>query len=690
MNLRHLILYFIFPLQLISAAIDPFPDDIPMNVGAYYYPEQWDPSQWDRDLENMANLGFQFTHFAEFAWSKLEPEDGRFDFEWLDRAVELAQHHGLKIILCTQSCAPPAWMVEAHPDVLLTDINGRRKEHGTRANMSFANPVYRQYVERMTREIGKRYGNHPAVAGWQLHNEPYGHYDYSECAQLRFRDWLRAKYTSIEQLNEAWGNAFWSQEYQSFDQIRIPNTALLDGGINPHQLADYYNYNADEVAGFLDLQASVLKEMITPKQWITTNYISGVESADARRTQVLDFPSFTCYIVFGNEGMGETGFRIGNPNLIDFGSAFLKPIRGTTGIMELQPGQVNWGAINPQPLPGAVRLWLWHAYARGNNFVCTYRYRQPLSGSEQYHYGIMRPDGISLSPGGKEYMDFIEELNKVKFARPSDTPTPAELEQRRTAILWTHDNRWDLNISKRSILWNNEAHLYKYLNALRTIGATFDLISETQDLSSYSTLIVPAYQKVDSELVQKWTQFAENGGNLIITCRTGHRDMNGHLWEGAWSQPILDLIGADIEFYDCLPADHTGTVEFEGKNYKWNSWAEVMVPRPGTRALATHQSEYYEGQAVATRRKLEKGTVTYIGIDSQNGDLEKELVRRAMEANNIPTESYPEGIIKCYRDGLHILLNYTSSPYSAKIPKQSEVVIGTHVLPPAGVLVWKQ
>jgi beta-galactosidase len=215
-------LYFL-PVLTAQAQIEKyFPASQLSTVGAYYYPEHWNESQWERDLKQMAEMGFEFTHFAEFAWAQLEPEEGKYDFAWLDKAVNLAAKYNLKVIMCTSTATPPVWLVRKHPEVLCKNEDGTTYDHGARQHASFSSNFFRRYSLKMVEELAKHYANNPTIIGWQLDNEPRVFFDYNDDAQQRFRDWLKNKYQTISALNDAWGNAFWSGIYSSFDQINIP------------------------------------------------------------------------------------------------------------------------------------------------------------------------------------------------------------------------------------------------------------------------------------------------------------------------------------------------------------------------------------------------------------------------------------------------------------------------------------
>ena len=212
--------------------------------------------------------------------------------------------------------------------------------------------------------------------------------DYSPSARLAFQDWLERRYGTIDGLNAAWGGTFWSTQYDCFAQVLIPNATLFgEDALSPHAVLDFRRFTADTQAGFLHLQYDILRGPVRPEQWITTNYMNVTDSADPRRTDRLDFLSLHDVPGERRQNLGRLGFRLGDPHRLAMAVDYFRSFKGVTGVMELQPGQVNWAAINPQPEPGAVRMWLWHAFGGGLSFPCTYRYRQPLYGSELYHAG---------------------------------------------------------------------------------------------------------------------------------------------------------------------------------------------------------------------------------------------------------------------------------------------------------------
>jgi len=667
-----------------------------VKTGVYYYPEQWDKTQWDRDFRNMKSLGFGFTHFAEFAWAMLEPDEGKYDFTWLDEAVRLAKKNGLKVIMCTPTAAPPVWLTQKYPEVLIVKEDGIRAKHGGREHYSWSSAKYWELSEKIILQMAKHYGNDSTIIGWQIDNEPshYGTVDYGEEVLKHFQSWLQKKYTSIDSLNIAWGTSFWSQRYASFNQIILPNAKTNVQSVNPHARLDFQRFNALECSKFVSFQARLLKQQINTTQWVTTNFMQFHSKVDPwLNDKDLDFLAYTIYPVSGgytNMGaVGEQGFRMGSPTKIAFANDFFRYKKKFTAVMELQPGQINWGIYNPQTYPGIIRAWLWSAYTGGCKLICSYRYRQPLFGDEQYHYGMVTSDGVTPNVGGREYSQFMQEIQTLRTHFTSNAQMPKDYANRKTAILWNWDNYWDTEILPETYKWNPAKVIFKFHRSLKELNCPVDFISEDMDFANYPTIVAPMYQLVDDKLIDKLTTYVNNGGHLVLTARAGQKDRNGHLWELPYGKKIEALTGNKLLFFDLLPDDKLGSISINNQSFSWNNWADVLEPLAGTETIATFTNQFYSSKAAATSKKMGKGTVSYIGVDTDDGKFEKAALAASYKKARINLNSLPDGLMVDWRDGFWVAVNYSSDNIPVDIPKNAKIIFGNQLLGPAEVVVWK-
>ncbi|HEX6624210.1 MAG TPA: beta-galactosidase [Pyrinomonadaceae bacterium] len=663
-----------------------------MTIGVYYYPEAWDKAQWARDISNIKKLGMEFIHMGEFAWAFMEPKEGEFDLDWLAENVELATRQGLKVILCTPSAAPPVWLTKKHPEILMVDAAGRRQNHGARQHACWSAETYRKYVERVNTQLARRFGDNPNVIGWQIDNEltHYGKpYCYCEHCQAKFRKWLKAKYGDVKNLNRDWGNAFWSQMYQSFEQIDIPNAQQFVALPNPHAVLDHQRWFAEEAADYLRFQADTLRRH-AKNQWVTTNFINRYPPVSPPLSgRDLDIITWSLYPVAGLYPDAEK-FRFGDGAAMSWMHDYARTINGAQGVMELQPGQVNWGPVNPQPYPGAVRMWIMRAFAAGSKLVCTYRYRQPLYGNEQYHYGIVGTDGVTPSTGGRQFEQAMREIRTLRALYRPNAKEPARYAARRTAFLYNVENQWNLDNHTQTTRWDTWGHLFKYYRALKGFGAPVDVVTEDKDFAEYPFLVAPAYQLLDEKLVRRWTEYVERGGHLVLTLRTGQKDRRGHLWEASYAAPISELIGAGVESYDVLPDPLKGKARAGAKVYEWAVWGESLKPKAGTTALATYADQFYAANVAAVTRRLGRGTVTYVGVESLTGELERDLLRRVFTTAGVAVENYEDQFLVDWRDGFWVATNFTSKRQLAPAPPNAKILIGTRTVEPAGVTVWME
>ncbi len=689
---RFLILFLLISLGIQAQdAPDFFPKENLMSMGIYYYPEHWDKSEWERDIKNISEIGFEFIHIAEFAWIDMEPQEGVYKFEWLDTVIDLAAKYKLKVILGTPTAISPVWMGIKYPEIYLMGSNYKRGEHGTRALQSLSNPVWRSFAKKIIIKMGERYGNNPNVMGWQLDNEPEAKEDYSPSSQEAFRTWLKNKYKNIDALNNAWGTEFWNQVYSDFNQIKIHNADHVGWwGTNPHALLDFKRYTADTQAEFLDYQASILRPIISKKQFVTTNYTATTPNADPRRTKKLDFNSFTSYLNKGYSNIGDKGFRLGDPKELSFALDFFKTKNAISGVMELQPGPTNWGNVNPLLQPGALRMWLYHCFAEDMSFACSYRYRQINYGAEQYHSGITTLDGVTLSQGGKDYKQAIGEMKQLRKAYNFKAKEPKAIEARKTALLWNYDNAWSMGRQGQTSQWNTLQYFQKYLEIIKSFGAPTDIVYENDDLNDYKVVIAPAFEQVDDVTITKWMDYVKQGGNLVLTVRTGVKDKNGHLYHSGWGEKIYPLIDAKIDYFDQLLPYMKGTIKSNDKEYYWNNWADLLNANKAENVLATYTNQFYAGKSAVVTNNIGKGTVTYIGVDTDDAQLEKDILKGVYNNAQIFIEDYPEGVYVNWRDGFWVAVNYSSKDYSLDIPKSANILIGSETLSPGGVTVWKE
>ncbi|MEL6680473.1 MAG: beta-galactosidase, partial [Pseudomonadota bacterium] len=353
-------------------------------LGVCYYPEHWPEDRWPVDAAQMVAHGLTWVRIGEFAWSRLEPTPGDLRFDWLDRAIAVLGGAGLKVILGTPTATPPRWMLDRHPDMLAVDAEGRPRGFGSRRHYCFSHLGYREEAVRVTRLLAERYGRHPQIAAWQTDNE-YGCHDtsvsYSDAARRGFRRWLAEKYATVEGLNHAWGNVFWSMEYQSFDQVGLPNLTVTEP--NPAHVLDFRRYTSDQVVAFNRAQVEVLREVTEAP--LIHNYMGrelGFDHYDVGAD--LDVASWDSYpLGFLEDRSGATAdwqrrfARQGDPDFQALHHDIYRAVgRGRWWVMEQQPGPVNWAPYNPAPLPGMVRLWSLEAVAHGAEAVVYFRWRQ--------------------------------------------------------------------------------------------------------------------------------------------------------------------------------------------------------------------------------------------------------------------------------------------------------------------------
>ncbi len=655
-----------------------------MKVGTYYYPDQWPREQWERDFDRMAAMGMKIVHLAEFAWGTIEPSEGKYQLDWLADCLEMAAKRKLDVILCTPTAVLPVWMVDKHPEILITGHRFGGRRHGNHLL-----PALQDYSRKVVQAMVDRFADHPSVIGWQIDNELGADFDQSPTTHQAFRDWLKSKYHTLDRLNEAWGTIFWNTFYTDWKQILFSESRDPKYG-NPHQCQDSSRFWSWSFAQYVKLQADVLKPRIG-KRWITTNFITlHLDCDPADMADSLSLFSWDAYPAGGYEtNPKDENFRIAGHSMMGLNHDHMASFNGRWALMELQPGTINWSGVPLLVYPGAIRLWIWTAFAHGAEFVTTYRFRQPRFGREQFHHGLILPDGVTASPGGREFSQVSTEVQRLDPAKA--TPATRSIDSDNTVgLMLDFDQYWAMVIQPQVRRWTFADFMLKWYSAIARLGLNVRIVNPHREWpTDLKMLVAPAIQLMDEKLAKRFEDYASAGGNLVLTCRTGLMNRDGHFWEGPTSAPIVPLIGASIEAYDSLPDGANGQVEIiDGGKHSWNIWGDLLYAAEDTKVLAKYTDMFYAGAVAATQRKLGQGTVTYSGVNADYS-YHNALMEKLAKQFKLATKVLQDRVHVYQRGAYTICLNYNDKPVAAPAPKGAKFVVGSAKIEAAGVAVWE-
>ena len=611
-------------------------------LGTCYYPEHWPEAQWADDARRMAELGLSVVRIGEFSWSWLEPEPGDLRFDWLDRAFETLGAAGLSIVLGTPTATPPRWMLDRHPDMLAVDAEGRPRGFGSRRHYCFSHMGYRREATRIAELLAKRYGRHPHLVAWQTDNE-YGCHDtvlsYSDAARVGFQDWLAQRYQSIDALNRAWGNVFWSMEYRDFREIGLPHLTVTEA--NPaHEMA-FRRYSADQVLAFNAAQLSVIRAHSDAP--ISHNYMGGVTEFDhfalGAQMEIATWDSYP--LGFLQDRVGATAeekrdyARQGDPDYQAFHHDLYRAVgRGRWWVMEQQPGPVNWAPVNTIPLDGMVRLWTWEAFAHGAEAVCYFRWRQAPFGQEQMHTGMLRPDSAPARA--------FEEAAQVA-AELTDWPD-FEIGQAPVAIVFDYQSCWSWDVQPQGDRCSYLRLVFDLYRALRRQGQTIDIVPpDTRDFTGYRLVFVPGLEMMPEGLVQA---IAGAGAVSCFGPRTGAKTAEFAIPDDL--PPGLPGIAAKVRRVETMAPDCNWPVAGGGALQFWREELETEMPVPFQDA---------GGQPV-----LIGGPATHYLAGWPDDAMADRLVAHLCDGAGLDLTPLPPGLRLRKAQGCQFLFNYSDRP----------------------------
>ncbi|HMO06537.1 MAG TPA: beta-galactosidase [Paracoccaceae bacterium] len=519
------------------------------SLGVCYYPEHWPEDWWAEDAARMAGIGLTWGRIGEFAWGRMEPEPGRLEFGWLDRAIATLGGAGLKVVLGTPTATPPRWMLDRHPDMLPVDREGRVRGFGSRRHYDFSHRGYLRDCERIVTLLAERYGSNPHVAAWQTDNE-YACHDtvlsHSPAALAAFRDWLARHYQSPDALNRAWGNVFWSMEYRSFDEVGLPNLTVTEA--NPAHWMDFRRFSSDQVVAFNAAQTAIIRRHSAAP--IAHNYMGRITDFDHFATGAdLDIAAWDSYpLGFLSDRLEVTPehrlafARQGDPDFQAFHHDLYRAVgRGRWWVMEQQPGPVNWAPFNPDPLPGMARLWAWEAFAHGAEAVLYFRWRQAPFAQEQQHAGMLRPDSAP-APACHEAEQVARELAAASQA----TARPAPV-----GLVFDYASAWAWATQPQGADFDYFRLVFAFYRGLRRLGLDIDILPpDTADLSGRALVLAPGVATLSEPLAAALAAF---GGIAILGPRTNAKTAN--LGIPVPLPPAIPGLAATVARVESLPPD---------------------------------------------------------------------------------------------------------------------------------------
>lgn len=599
--------------------------------GGDYNPEQWSPDVWEEDARLMQEAGINLVSLGVFAWAKLEPIQGQYDFTWLDQVMDLLHVHGVSVNLATPTASPPPWLVRLHPEILPLTADGVRLWHGSRRHYCPHSPAYHEHVKKLVTQLATHTRKHPALALWHIDNEYACH--NSECfcdvSVAAFRTWLQARYGSLEALNAAWGTSFWSQHYSDWEEINAPRRT--PAFVNPTHGLDWQRFFSDSWLVCFEEQKAILKE-ITPHIRVTTNFMGFHKPLDywkwAAREDIVSHDSYP-----------DTS----EPNWMILAGITCDLMRSLGNgrpwiLMEQAPTHVNWRQRNATKRPGVMRLGSYQALAHGADGIMFFQWRASQAGSEKFHSGMLPHAGTDTRVW-REVKALGTELGQLDALRSSRVESDV-------AILFDWENWWaleqgsmpsnDLKLMPRVIVFY--AELFR-----RNI--TVDFAHPGSDLSRYRLVIAPHLYLVDDTSAQNIENYVANGGTLLTTFFSGIVDRDEHVRLGGYPAPFRKLLGMWIEEFSAYGDRHTGRVQSDdGHEFACSFWSDV-IRLEGAESLVHYLDDYFAGSPAVTRHVFGKGTGYHLGTELDAPGLAWLIDRVCAQAGLQPTrKNLPAGV----------------------------------------------
>ena len=633
--------------------------------GGDYNPDQWPEETLIEDIEFFKETNINVVTLPVFSWALLQPNEDTYNFEWLDRILKLMKDNDIYVCMATSTAVQPTWMSKKYPEILPTDIEGRKRKFGGRVKFCPNSEKYREFSTKLARKLAEKYKDYSNIIAWHIGNE-YDNYCYCEKCEKKFQEWCKNKYKTIENVNKAWNMNFWGHTLYSFDEIVAPSALSeiwfgYDKQCTNFQgiAIDYNRFMSDSILECYLGEYEILKN-ITPDIKITTNLMGTFKPLDyfkwAKHMDIVswdNYPSLTSI-------PSEIALRHDLMRSLKAGEPFM--------LMEQTPNQQNWQPYNSVKRPGVMRLLSYQAVAHGADTVMFFQLRQSIGACEKYHAAIIPHSNNANTRSFKECAFLGEELKNL-----GDVILDSRLDAK-VAIVFDWDNWWAVEFSSGpSIALKYVEQIEKYYKAFHNLNIAVDFVEGNSNLSKYSLVIAPVLYMLKEGVSDNLKKYVSKGGNFITTYFSGYVNENDLVTIGGYPAELRDMLGLWIEEIDALTPEMSNSIEFINtitnsnvnnvnidNNYTYNTFDQALlnsmkssykcdlvcdiINLEGATPLAVYGSDFYKGRPVLTSNKYGNGLAYYIGASPTQELLNDFALTLSKEMNLLNGFEIKEGV----------------------------------------------
>jgi beta-galactosidase len=623
-----------------------------MYLGVDYYPEQWPEELLLEDLSRMQQAGVNCIRIAEFAWHLMEEFEGQTKFGYFKHVLDCANNYGLKVMLGTPTATVPAWLVKKYPEVISIDENGLPRHFGGRRQACLNSPVYLEKADNITRQMAMAYHQHQAVIGWQIDNE-LGHegsdWCYCDNCEHAFQEYLAREFNSIAQLNKSLGTIFWSQSYNSFNEVSLPKPTIP--AKNPGLLLYFYRFRALTITKFVERQANILRQIIPSTQFITHNYPGDYYNKAQNFTDIseqLDIVSLNNYPVWG-----------GLDKPVEYGKIAMK-LDQTRGFLAGQHFWITEQLIGAQahtimgylPRPQQSTLWSWQAMLHGCNNLIYFRWRTACTGAEQFCYGVLDQDN-QVGPRYHEMCNFFKEVQEHE----------AEINlkiEAKVAVIYNPDNIFAWKIQPQSTALDIQHEHFRLYQGFQRLNIDIDVIDIRHELSQYAIILVPSPMLLTIEQIDKMKQFIQNGGVVVSGFRAGIKDNDNAVYFNQ-PNPWLHLANLKCYYIESLGNNHKVTIANKNIIYHGSVWRDMLeILNPEYTQKLFNYTDEFRAYAAATITRVGSGHLIHIGTGVEEEAFWLDIAKHALNLKDLNYTESPYGVEVIKRGNKRFILNHNN------------------------------